>query len=340
MNIPTNPPPARPDTLAGIPPAVDSLPTGDAVDRRAGHIFHLRNNNMANLLVRGVFGLVDVYRGPTIPSKAQAQVTGMLQLMSANYKMLISDGVTLLGGLARSELRPILSGVKNVLTTSDGVKSYSNGSDFNPYAGAINALGGAVAALFTSSLFFSGSKLKTAGDLALKSGLANLKLNLALDSGAIVKALLAVAMSKFCVGLTQDYSFHRPEAAGTERTKSDKKHEEKLLRLVAYLGGIGAIITQPGIKEPLADLFIKKCEAEIVYDDLLKLESVPVDTVAISGIKTDMSAAKIAAARAKSIRVETFQQSYTVLSALVIFAAITKTLNNADRENARDYMRC
>ncbi len=345
MSIPANPPVVKPYVPPVAPLATEATSASSETSRSpAGHDVHFRNNpRLTDMMVKGVFGFVDMYRGTKTPAQEPVKQTNLLQLVYTEYKTPINDALALLGGAAPAELRPFVGAFKTGLINHAGVNAYMNGSAFNPYSGVVNALGSAVSGLFSSAILFKGSHLRTGVDLLAKnmlSRMGNPKMAPAFfEPSSFVKSMLALAMNKFTSQLTKGMTIQRPGAAGDQMTSTDEKHAKRLLCGITYLCGIGALLGVPGIKEPLADLFVKKFQAESTYDELLKVESITTDPDMLKQIKAALPKAELAAARARNVRIETPQQVYAVGLAVALFGAITFTMNNADRESAENYAR-
>ena len=302
------------------------------------------NSFIASMVIKSVSNFAEIYSNKKKPDQEPMKQKNMLQTIYTEYKKPFNDFLTILGGASSASVRPFVGAFKSMYLGSGGIESYMIGYQFNHYSGPANALGGAIAALLSSSLFFKDSALKTGADLLLKnieSGIKNPKIApvFRFDPSSMGKALLTIAASKITNKLTENSKIHRPENAGTEMTKSDQKYANQLSIGMAYAYTMQAIIGLPGIKEGLADFFIPKFKSEKNYEDLLKTESITTDPAELAKILAAKPRAKYLAERAKSIRVEIPQQIHQLTAVGLIAIATYKLFNTADEENSDNYVR-
>ena len=329
--IRTNPAEALPEAQA---PAV-SKPSGRRVDL---------NTDIASMVVEGVSNCVEIYRGNKNPEQAPVRQKNMLQTIHTEYKKPVNDLLTFLGGLSSAPVRPFVGAFKSILLGTAGIDSHMNGHKFNLYSGPVNALGGAVAGLLSSGLFFKGSTLKTGADTLLtniQSGIKNPKIAsfFRFDTSSVGKSLVAISMSKITAKLTENLATQRPEDAGTQMTKSDEKYANRLFVGMVYAFSMQALIGLPGIKEGLADFFIPKFKSENTFDEMLKIEATTTNAAELETIRDTKPAALLLAERAKSVRIEIPQQIHSLTAVGILAIATYVLLNKADKENSGNYVR-
>ena len=302
------------------------------------------NTVIASMVVKSVPNFVENNQGNKNPEQAPVRHKNLLQTIYTEYKTPVNDMLTLLGGASPASVRPFIGAFKSILLGTAGIDSRMNGYKFNLFSGPANALGGALAGLLSSGLFFKGSTLKTGADVLLKNiqaGIKNPKIApfFRFDPSSVGKSLVAISINKIVGKLTENLAMQRPEDAGTQMTKSDEKYANRIFIGTVYAYTVQALIGLPGIKEGLADFFIPKFKSEKVYDELLRLETVTTNAADLEMIRAAKPAALLLAERAKSVRIEIPQQIHQ-LTAVGILAMTTYYLfNKADEENSANYVR-
>jgi hypothetical protein len=322
----------------------EALPEAQApaVSNPIGHRTDV-NTFIASMVVKSVSNFVEIFPGNKTPEQAPVRQKNMLQTIYTEYKNPVNDMLTFVGGASPAAFRSSISAFKSILLGTAGIDSRMNGYKFNIFSGPANALGGAVAGLLSSGLFFNGSILKTGADVLLKniqSGIKSPKIAafFRIDPSGTGKALVAISMSKITGKLTENLATQRPEDAGAQMTASDEKYANRLYIGMIYLCAQQALIGLPGIKEGLADFSIPKFKNEKVYDEMVKVEAATTNAADLKIIRAAKQAALLLADQAKSVRIEIPQQIHA-LTAAGILAAVTYVLfNSADKKNAENYV--
>jgi hypothetical protein len=344
MSIPQNSQPVIRTTPTDALPKAQSPAVSNPTGQRAENYRVDVNSFITSMVVKSVLNFVEVYRGKKNPNQEPVKQKSMLQTIYTEYKKPVNDMLTLLGGAAPASARPFVGAFKSILLGQAGNDSRMNGYKFNIYSGPVNALGGAVAGLLSSGLFYKGSTLKTGADILLKniqSGIKNPNIAsfFRFDASGVGKSMVAISMHTITSKLTENLVTHRPKDAGTQMTKSDEKYTNRLFVGMVYAYSMQALIGLPGIKEGLADFFIPKFKNEKAYDEILRMEATLDNTAELEILRAAKPAALNLAEQAKSVRIEIPQQIHQLTAVGILAIATYVLFNRADKENSGNYIR-
>lgn len=339
MNIPTNPATRRDDIPAAAPPGTEVPAVGNAGGRRSGHGAYLPNDDLGvlgNMLVKGVFGLVNMYQGSKISMPELGKQPGMLALLSRIDKKQMDEALTVMAGLSSEKISGFIDAFKLGANNIAENRAYFHGHRVNPFSGVIDALGSAVVGLFGSAIFYQGSPATVASDRLLntaKSLFKNPKIASVIPHPAkLLNLFLGMQMSKIASRYAQGYEFQKYDGA--------KTHSGKYLAIfspiiIAGLATVGAFITSTNLKEKLADALFDRGQGEEFYDLCLKTESLDPGAGFLEAIEKHQFAYQkfLSGSLYKSVRIEAAKQIYFITAACAIFSLYTLQQNKMDNES-------
>ncbi|NCW77140.1 MAG: hypothetical protein EBV64_04085, partial [Oxalobacteraceae bacterium] len=226
------------------------------------------------MLVKGVFGLVNMYQGSKISIPELGKQPGMLALLSRIDKKQMDEALTVMAGLSSEKISGFIDAFKLGANNIAENRAYFHGHRVNPFSGVIDALGSAVVGLFGSAIFYQGSPATVASDRLLntaKSLFKNPKIASAIPHPAkLISLFFGMQMSKIASRYAQGYEFQKYDGA--------KTHSGKYLAMfspiiIAGLATVGAFIGSTDLKEKLADALFNRGQSEEFYDICVNTES-------------------------------------------------------------------
>ncbi len=227
-------------------------------DRRKGGAPLLTGNIIDQMLIKGVFHLIDVYKKSGVKNQPED--------IYNNPKFGVAMKMLEVG--LPADYRPYFSAAKNTTTNYFTFKGYlTNGGAINPDSIKYGSFATALSGIAHACLFYTGSTAQTLTDrvqLIINNGIPRTYPRLAplrIDVPTVIKTFMAATAVKLSKQYTEDVSYTRLQTPQNEQSTESLKELDRinstdLLRTNACMYIAGALLLSPVVKQAVGSALL------------------------------------------------------------------------------------